>query len=83
MARETRTDADSIDIAYGPNLFPNLRLRLSDSYLRAFEIQKDFLRDHKLIDGDVDLDRWVLHQPLRDAERLLATRGPRSTARAA
>jgi len=78
VANETRTNAESVRISYGPQLHRRLRVTLKPDWLEAFRIQKDFLRDRKLIPGDVDIDAWLDPEPLAVATRLLKSGGLRA-----
>lgn len=78
VANETRTNAESVRISYGPELHRRLRVTLKPDWLEAFRIQKDFLRDRKLIPGDVDIEAWLDPEPLAVATRLLKSGGLRA-----
>jgi ABC-type nitrate/sulfonate/bicarbonate transport system substrate-binding protein len=73
VAAETWTDEESVELAYGPDLHKSFDVRLSADWVAAFEIQKNFLRDWKLIPGDIDIARWIVDEPLQEARRLVAS----------
>lgn len=73
VAAETWTDEESVALAYGDDLHRSFDVRLTPAWIDAFKVQKDFLRDWKLIPGDIDVDRWIDPEPLRQAEQLVAT----------
>ena len=72
VAAETGTDEESVRLAYGDGLHRSLDVRLTDDWIEAFGVQKNFLRDWGLIPGDIDIDRWIVAEPLQEARRLVA-----------
>lgn len=72
VAAETVTDEESVALAYGPDLHRSFDVRLTPEWIDAFTVQKNFLRDWKLIPGDIDIARWIVAEPLQEARRLVA-----------
>lgn len=71
VAQETSTDETSVLAAYGPDLQNNFTISLAADRIDAFEDQKNFLRDWKLIPSDIDVRSWIHPEPLIEAQRLL------------
>ncbi|HEX2312877.1 MAG TPA: ABC transporter substrate-binding protein [Thermomonospora sp.] len=75
LARETRSGAGGVAVAYRGDFHRRLHPDLSAERLELLRIQKDFLLDHGFLAGDVDVDAWAEPGPLRLArERLAAER---------
>jgi sulfonate transport system substrate-binding protein len=71
LAAETGTDVESVFTAYGPDLNRSLDVSFAPDRIEALEIQKNFLRDWKLIPGDFDVAAWIDEGPLAEAHALL------------
>ncbi|REE96875.1 ABC transporter substrate-binding protein [Thermomonospora umbrina] len=75
LARETRSGAGGVAVAYRGDFHRRLHPDLSTERLDLLRIQKDFLLRHGFLADDVDLDAWAAPEPLRLArERLAAER---------
>lgn len=67
VATETGSTITAVRSAYGPALYGALRPRVTGDLLRALGDQRDFLRAHGFLPGDVDIDAWLDDGPLRAA----------------
>jgi ABC-type nitrate/sulfonate/bicarbonate transport system substrate-binding protein len=67
VATETGGGIPAVRAAYGPTLHRSLRPTITDDLLAALADQRDFLRAHGFLAGDVDIDAWVDERPLRAA----------------
>ncbi|MFI6323080.1 ABC transporter substrate-binding protein [Nonomuraea sp. NPDC050556] len=72
LARETRSGADGVATAYRGDFHTSLHPELSVERLDLLEIQKEFLRLHGFLAGDVDIDGWAALEPLAEARERLA-----------
>ncbi|MGE3619003.1 MAG: ABC transporter substrate-binding protein [Acidimicrobiia bacterium] len=75
LAREVRSGAHGVEVAYGEQLHTSLRPSLSDERLELFDRQKEFLLLYGFLARDFDLAGWVDHEPLRAAREIVAAGG--------
>jgi len=68
---ETRAGSEGVETAYGDDFHLSLGPTLSPERIELFRQQKDFMLIHGLLDRDIDLDAWVDHRPLIEAEKWL------------
>lgn len=76
VAAETDASEESVRRGYGPELHLRLDTRLTPQFLSALENQKNFLRDWGFVQ-DFDFADWIVSEPLRLAEDLVAREAPR------
>lgn len=72
LGAETRSGSDGVATAYRGEFHRHLHPDLSVDRLDLLERQKDFLLVHGFLAADVDIDRWVAHEPLERARERLA-----------
>ena len=70
IAAETASSEDAVRRGYGPELHRSFEPRLSDDYVHALELQKNFFRDEGFLAADIDFAAWIVHEPLRLAREL-------------
>ncbi len=76
VAAETAKSEDSVRRGYGPELHRHFDVRLSEQYVEGLRRQKQFLLEWGFLEKDFDYDAWVLREPLRLAEEIVAHEGP-------
>ena len=74
IAAENEALASEVVISYGDDLHLRLTPKLSEEYIVALQIQKDFLRDHGFLPNDFDVWQWIAHEPLIEAKKIVADR---------
>lgn len=72
VATETGSTVPAVRAAYGPGLYESLRPRITGDLVRALADQRDFLRAHGFLPGDVDIGAWLEEGPLRAALKRVA-----------
>ncbi|MFM2088457.1 MAG: hypothetical protein RLZZ237_3326 [Pseudomonadota bacterium] len=70
IAAETASSVEAVRRGYGPELHRSFEPRLSDDYVHALELQKNFFRDEGFLAADIDFAAWIVHEPLRLAREL-------------
>ena len=73
IALENQTSEEEVVIGYGNDLHLRLTPKLSEEYIVALEIQKNFLRDYDFLPNDFDFRSWIAHEPLLEAQKLVAS----------
>lgn len=73
VVAETGTRSEDVLKAYGSDFHNHFRVTLSAEYVSALNAQKNFLRDWGFLAGDFDVASWIVEEPLRRAERMVAT----------
>ncbi len=74
IADENQTAEADVVIGYGNDLHLRLTPKLSDEYIGALEIQKNFLRDYGFLPNDFSIKDWIVYEPLAEAQKLVARR---------
>lgn len=74
IAAENQSQVSEVVIGYGDGLHLRLTPKLTEEYIVALEVQKNFLRDHGFLPGDFDIWSWIAHEPLIEAKKLVAER---------
>ena len=74
IAAENQSLVSEVVVGYGNDLHLRLTPKLSEEYIVALEIQKNFLRDHGFLPNDFDVWGWIAHEPLVEAKKLVASR---------
>ncbi len=72
VAHETRSAVEDAAAAYGPDLHNHLIPTLDADVVAGLERQKNFLFKWGFLPNDFDFADWIVHEPLREAQRLLA-----------
>lgn len=84
VAHETGSAVEDAAAAYGPNLHNHLVPTLDAGVVAGLERQKDFLFQWGFLPRDFSFADWIVYEPLREAQRLLAAEeGVAAVARAA
>lgn len=83
VAHETGSEIDDAAAAYGPDLHRHLVPTLSADIVAGLERQKDFLFKWGFLPNDFNFADWIVYEPLREAERLLAAEESAVVAQAA
>jgi len=72
VAHETGSAVKDAATAYGPDLHNNLVPTLDADVVAGLERQKNFLFKWGYLPNDFDFADWIVYEPLREAQRLLA-----------
>ncbi len=72
VAEEVGATPAAVIAAHGPRLHERFLPDLADDKLAVLRAQRDFLRTHGFLAGDVDLAAWIDPAPLAAAHELLA-----------
>lgn len=58
--------------AHGDDVHLSFTPKLTPAYISGLEAQKNFLRDWGYLKQDFDIQQWIVHGPLQEAQRILA-----------
>jgi sulfonate transport system substrate-binding protein len=70
IARECSIDADKIETYLEPNYRDKFLPQLTDELVEALEVVKSFLHEHRFINRNFSLEKWIEPRPLAEAYRL-------------
>lgn len=62
---------DDVFAAHGEDVHLSFTPKLTEAYIAGLEAQKNFLRDWGYLKQDFDIDDWVVHGPLAEAQKLV------------
>lgn len=75
IARDGSIAEEWVDIAYSPRVAAALEPSLDPELVGLLEIQKDFLLQNGFIPDDFDIAKFVAHEPLVEARRVVDAGG--------
>jgi ABC-type nitrate/sulfonate/bicarbonate transport system substrate-binding protein len=68
----SQATAAEVVASHGARVHLSFAPSLSDQYVAGLEAQKNFLRDFGFLEADFDVSRWIVGEPLAEAQRLVA-----------
>lgn len=72
VTSETGAEGFGVGRAYGEDVGERMRPELRPDWILALEAQKAFLTTRGFLPADFDLGGWVAHEPLKQAEKVVA-----------
>jgi ABC-type nitrate/sulfonate/bicarbonate transport system substrate-binding protein len=71
VSQETGGGEAAVRKAYGPKLHQRLQPNLSNEWISALKLHKDFLLKWGFIPADFDIDAWIVLEPFAEAQKLI------------
>jgi sulfonate transport system substrate-binding protein len=63
---------EDVFASHGADVHLSFTPKLTPAYISGLEAQKNFLRDWGYLKDDFDVHQWIVHEPLQQAQRLVA-----------